>query len=234
MTSKLFVLAVGCLLMSAAIAQDRAILEERALGEKLRAMDSTTQASEKILCAREMARGHWLSSLQVKEIASRLPDDAARLEFAVAAYPRTLDPENFYEVYDAFVSFSKVFRLHDKIRALSQPVPVYVEPQPRVTPGDLKNMLKSLRDEPFEATRMTVAKQMFTARKGAFLSGQVKQILETFSFEPSRLELAKFAYRYTADRENYFVVNEAFNFSPSKQELARYIESLPNETPAQK
>ena len=210
------------------------MVEEPDLGEKLRAIDSTAQASEKILRAREMTRVHWLSSLQVKAIASRLPDDAARLDFAVAAYPRTLDPENFYEVYDAFTSFSKVFRLHDRIRALSHPIPVYAEPRQKVTPGDLKNMLKALRDEPFEATRMTVAKQMFTARKGAFLSGQVKQILETFSFEPSRLELAKFAYRYTADPENYFVVNEAFAFSPNRQDLARYIESLAKETPVQK
>jgi hypothetical protein len=89
MSSKLYFLAIGCLLVNSVIAQDRTVLEERALGEKLRAMDSTAQASEKILSAREMARGHWLSSLQVKEIATRLPDDAARLEFATAAYPRT-------------------------------------------------------------------------------------------------------------------------------------------------
>lgn len=234
MTSKLSILAIGCLLANLVVAQDRAVLEERALGEKLRAMDSTAQASEKILSAREMTRGHWLSSLQVKEIASRLPDDAARLEFSTSAYPRTLDPENFYEVYDAFTSFSKVFRLHDRIRGLSHPIPVSVEPRQKVTPGDLKNMLKSLQDEPFEATRMTVAKQIFTTSKGTFLSSQVKQILETFAFEPSRLELAKFAYRYTADPENYFVVNEAFVFSPSKQDLARYIESLAKERPAQK
>jgi len=234
MTSKLFVLAVGYLLVGSVIAEERAVLEERAMGEKLRAMDSTSQAAEKILSAREMIRIHWLSSLQVKEIASRLPDDAARLDFATAAYPRTLDPENFYEVYDVFASFSKVFRLHDRIRALSQPFPVYAEPRQKVNPGDLKNMLKSLRDEPFEATRMTVAKQMFTTSKGAFLSSQVKQILETFAFEPSRLELAKFAYRYTADRENYFVVNEVFDFSPSKQDLARYIESFSEERPVQK
>jgi hypothetical protein len=234
MTSKLFILAMGGLLVTSVIGQDRTVLEERALSEKLGAMDSTSQPSEKILSAREMIRGHWLSSLQVKAIAARLPDDAARLDFAVAAYPRTLDPENFYEVYDAFASFSKVFRLHDRIRALAQTVPGVAESRPRVSPGDLKNMIRSLRREPFEPTRMTVAKQIFTTSKGAFLSGQVKQILETFSFEPSRLELAKFAYRYTGDPENYFVVNEAFAFSPNRQELARYIESLAKETPAQK
>ena len=234
MTSRLSVMVVGCFLTSSLIAQDRAVLEEPDLGESLRAIDSTAQASEKILSAREITRVHWLSSLQVKAIASRLPDDTARLDFAVSAYPRTLDPENFYEVYDAFASFSKVFRLHDRIRGLAQPVPVVVEPRQKVAPGDLKNILRSLREEPFEPTRMTVAKQILAASKGAFLSAQVKQILETFAFEPSRLELAKFAYRYTADPENYFAVNEAFVFSPSKQDLAKYIESLKEATPARK
>jgi hypothetical protein len=234
MTSKPFILAIGVLLVSSAIAQDRAVLEEPDLGEKLRAMDSTAPASEKILSAREIARAHWLSSLQVKAVASRLPDDAARLDFAVAAYPRTLDPENFYEVYDAFTSYSKVFRLHDKIRALAQPVQVVAEPRQRVSAADLKNMLRSLRDEAFEQNRIMLAKQIITTSKSAFLSAQVKQILETFSFEPSRLELAKFAYRYTADQGNYFVVNEAFAFAANRQDLARYIQSLANAAPAEK
>lgn len=54
---------------------------------------------------------------------------------------------------------------------------------------------------------------------------QVKELAYLLSFEQGRLDLAKFAYRYTTDRSNYFVVNDVFNFGNSKTELTRYISS---------
>nr|WP_294906247.1 DUF4476 domain-containing protein [uncultured Lacibacter sp.] len=54
---------------------------------------------------------------------------------------------------------------------------------------------------------------------------QVKELAYLFSFEQGRLDFAKFAYRYTTDRSNYFVVNDVFNFGNSKTELTRYISS---------
>jgi hypothetical protein len=56
-------------------------------------------------------------------------------------------------------------------------------------------------------------------------SQQVRELAQLISFEQTRLELAKFAYRYTTDRGNYFVVNDVFNFGSSKTELTRYISS---------
>jgi hypothetical protein len=52
---------------------------------------------------------------------------------------------------------------------------------------------------------------------------QVRELAQLIQFEQTRLELAKFAYRYTTDRGNYFVVNDVFNFGSSKTELTRYI-----------
>ncbi len=52
---------------------------------------------------------------------------------------------------------------------------------------------------------------------------QVRELAQLIQFEQTRLELAKFAYRYTTDRGNYFVVNDVFNSGNSKSELTRYI-----------
>jgi hypothetical protein len=198
---------------------------EGSLREDLEAIDSASEAAAKVSRAKELFRAHWLSSLQVKAIAARLPDDNSRLDFALAAYPRTLDPENFYEVYDAFTAYSKVFRLHDRIQSMRRPYPADQAPRQLVSPEDLKEILNSLRQEPFEQARIKLAKQVFSVSKREFLSGQVRQILGTFDFEPSRLEIAKFAFAYTADPEKYFLVNEAFSFNRSKEELAKFIQS---------
>ncbi|HYG35611.1 MAG TPA: DUF4476 domain-containing protein, partial [Clostridia bacterium] len=194
--------------------------------ESIQGMTAERQPGEKLRRAKDISSRHWLSSLQVKEIALRLPDDTARLEFATAAYYRTVDPENFYEVYDAFTSFSKVMRLHDRIRPTNHhPAPPVVVVPPTVTPGEMKDILKALRKEAFEQTRIQIARQIISGHQRNFLASQVKQMLDCFDYEHSKLEMAKFAYDYTFDKEKYFLVNEAFDFDASKDQLARYIES---------
>ena len=43
--------------------------------------------------------------------------------------------------------------------------------------------------------------------------------------EPTKLEIAKFAFDYTLDREKYFLVNDAFTFANTKEDLSHYIQS---------
>ncbi len=205
---------------------DRPEAEEVPFEQKLRELSAETDGSGKLSRARDMIRAHRFSSLQVKAIAARLSDDNARLEFATAAYPRTVDPENFYEVYDAFTTFSKVMRLHDRIHQFERVrTPPPIEVRQTVTDQEFREMLRAVKRESFDNTRKQLAQQIIGNSRKLFLSAQVKQIVDAFDFEPTKLEMAKYAYEYTFDKEKYFLVNEAFSFDQSKQELARYIQS---------
>jgi nuclear transport factor 2 (NTF2) superfamily protein len=82
---------------------------------------------------------------------------------------------------------------------------------------------RSIANESFENTRMSVAKQYIAVNY--FNSAQVKQLVELFSFENNKLEIAKYAYDYTVDKGNYFMVNDAFSFSTSKESLMDYIKN---------
>ncbi len=75
----------------------------------------------------------------------------------------------------------------------------------------------------FESTKLSVAKQVIGTN--CLLSKDVKEIMDLFSFESSKLEFAKFAYGYTYDIGNYFIVNQAFNFESSISELDSFIRS---------
>ncbi|MEE4197257.1 MAG: DUF4476 domain-containing protein [Bacteroidales bacterium] len=72
----------------------------------------TTDAS-KLQLAVQIVQTYCFSSEQVKEIALLFEEDKYRLQFAQSAYENTIDKDNFYEVYDAFIYYSAVFRLHD-------------------------------------------------------------------------------------------------------------------------
>ena len=80
---------------------------------------------------------------------------------------------------------------------------------------------QSLSKEWFEGNRLKSAK--FIIDQNNFSTSQVRELMLLFSFENNRLEIAKYAYRKTVDKRNYFQVNDALSFSASKDELARYI-----------
>ncbi len=86
---------------------------------------------------------------------------------------------------------------------------------------EFEQVKESLRKEWFESNRLTSVK--FILEKSNFTTVQVKELMLLFVFESNKLEVAKSAYRKTADKQNYYQLNEALTFSSSKEELARFI-----------
>ena len=83
------------------------------------------------------SNGKYFSSQQVKQLALLFSGDYWRYQFAVAAYPQTADQQNFYDVYDAFTTYSAIFRLNDFLKSL--PDQVYGNAQPtQPIPTDLQ------------------------------------------------------------------------------------------------
>ena len=82
---------------------------------------------------------------------------------------------------------------------------------------------QSLKNAMFDDTRLNTAKQVIASNY--FSSTQVREIIQQFSFENNRLEVAKYAYKYTIDKGSYFLVNDAFTFSTTREELTRYIQA---------
>jgi len=82
---------------------------------------------------------------------------------------------------------------------------------------------KSIENQSFADTKLKVAK---TFTKNNCLSViQIKEVIGLFSFEDGKLEYAKFAYDYCADKKNYYQVGDAFTFSGSVDELNEFLGS---------
>ena len=92
---------------------------------------------------------------------------------------------------------------------------------PAMSDMDFSRAKETLRKEWFENTRMTTAKQIIDGN--SFTSRQVKELVSLFTFENNKLEIAKYAYGRTVDKENYFIVNDAFSFNNSKEALSKHI-----------
>ncbi len=79
----------------------------------------------------------------------------------------------------------------------------------------------AVENESFDENRLNLIKSVLP--NNSISSTQVRELMQLMSFERNKLELAKFAYRYTFDRGSYFIVNDVFSFSSSKTELSNYI-----------
>jgi len=88
--------------------------------------------------------------------------------------------------------------------------------------GDFNRALSTIRNESFENSKLNTAKQITSSNR--LCVSQIVQICNLFSFEQTKLDFAKYAYRYCADPNNYFQLNDVFSFAPSKDELRKYIE----------
>ncbi|WP_341902550.1 DUF4476 domain-containing protein [Fluviicola taffensis] len=81
-------------------------------------------------------------------------------------------------------------------------------------------VVQSIEAKSFDDSKLTMAKQVINTN--CMTSNQVKRLMLLFSFEDTRLDLAKYAYGYTHDIGNYYQLNDAFTFESSIEELNTY------------
>jgi len=101
------------------------------------------------------------------------------------------------------------------------PMPHNICLQPSMPPVTFNNALNSIASQSFESGRVAVARQLISSN--CMSSEQVRSILTLMQFESSRLDLAKYAYRFTCDPQNYHVVYSVFQFGSSVQDLANFL-----------
>jgi hypothetical protein len=87
--------------------------------------------------------------------------------------------------------------------------------------SDFRDLKKVINDRWFESTKMDFAKDAIS--DNYFTVDQVRELLELFSFESSKLELSKLAYSKTVNNRKYYKLYDVFWFESSVIELNNYI-----------
>ena len=79
----------------------------------------------------------------------------------------------------------------------------------------------SIEAKDFEDSKLTIAKQV--VNKNCLAAMQIKELMDAFDHESTRLEFAKYAHKRCADPQNFHAVNDAFTFESSIEELDEYV-----------
>lgn len=106
---------------------------------------------------------------------------------------------------------------------VAQPVPA-TPPCAMMDTRNFEIARSSIESKSFEDSKLTLAKQI--AKNNCLSAGQVKSIMQLFSFEDTKLDFAKYAYTLCYEPNNYYQVNDAFDFESSIEDLDRYISSV--------
>jgi hypothetical protein len=103
------------------------------------------------------------------------------------------------------------------------------------------NCLGPMPSYDFEQANRIMARTRFSnAQKQIFrqvvdhnclLTDQIGVLLNHFSFENDRLEMAKYAWHSAVDPERYYLITDLFRFENSKSNLLNYIQSQPSLAP---
>ena len=87
--------------------------------------------------------------------------------------------------------------------------------------ADFKSAQNLIGAKGSDESKLIIAKQV---TNGNCLSvEQLKGMMRLFSFDDSRLELAKYAYTRTTDPQNYYKLNEVFTYDASVDKLDKFI-----------
>lgn len=82
-------------------------------------------------------------------------------------------------------------------------------------------LVNEVRNTSFESSKLNVIRGAMAQNK--LSSNQLLSLLQEFSFESSKLDLAKELYPKIVDRENLYTINSAFSFQSSKDTWSEFL-----------
>jgi hypothetical protein len=91
----------------------------------------------------------------------------------------------------------------------------------QISDYDFGILKQYIRKEAFDDRRINMARQ--AAGNNNFSTAQVRDLMSIFSFDEGKLDVAKYFYNRTVDRNNYYQLTDALIFSDSKDKLLQFI-----------
>lgn len=193
-------------------------LEENEFLGIARRYASNEHEQDRLTLFTQTVQGNCMTVAQVMKLASLLQNENNRLTLFRASWNNIYDLGHLSFGRQLFSRPQSKEAFDDFLQhgGSNEAVPCVINPE------QYRDMLESIRKETFNSTKTTIAKNIIQSNP-CFYSKQIKEIVELFNFESGKLEIAKFAYDFTIDKENYYRVADAFSFSSSKEELIEFI-----------
>ncbi len=178
--------------------------------------------------AMKLVASNCLTLAQAMKLATLMELESNRLVFMKEVFPKLYDLEDYSFATEIFTNIpykNDWLAYCPTILDLSNqnpPPPVTIICE--VPEQDYNDIKKSISNVSVNSTRVTLAKQVISTKK-CFTVRQIAGIIDLFSIESSRLEIALFSYDYCTNTQDYYQLTESFYTTSSKNKLLEFIKT---------
>lgn len=94
-----------------------------------------------------------------------------------------------------------------------------------ISSSEFNERIAAIKKVSFDDKRIGKAKQVFDDEY--MTTNQVIEVIKLFSFDGARLDFAKWMYKNTLDKKNYYKIDDFLTFGSSKDDLSKFIKNQP-------
>ena len=165
----------------------------------------------------------YMTTAQIVRVSKFFQFDSNREKFLKRAYLNCVDRHNFYMVLSTTQFSSTREKIMDYVMSIEREKELLYEGEMirKISSADMTAILKALKNETFDSTRIKLAKMI--TRGSLLTSRQIADMSKTFQFDSSRQEFLKYAYDNCSDPQNYVVAVNTLQFSSSRDNVMRDI-----------
>ena len=177
--------------------------------------------SSKMMIIKQALQDNYFITEQVKQMAQQFSFEDDKLQVAKMAFNRTIDKANYHLLYSIFSYSSSKEDLAKYIIDNGGSGGDTYSVKPIIGTEDFNRIKSRLQASFSDNSRLSIARQSIDSYY--FSANQVHEMVQIFPFEASKLDIAKYAYGKTVDKNNYGIVQDLLNSRSGREELARYI-----------
>ncbi|HZI00660.1 MAG TPA: DUF4476 domain-containing protein [Flavisolibacter sp.] len=177
--------------------------------------------SSKMVIIKQALQDNYFTAEQVKQMAQQFSFEDDKLQVAKLAFNRTIDKANYHLLYSIFSYSSSKEDLAKYIIDNGGSGGDTYSVKPIISTEDFNRIKSRLQVSFSDNSRLSIARQSIDSYY--FSAEQVREMVQVFPFEASKLEIAKYAYGKTVDKNNFGIVQDLLNSRSGREELSRYI-----------
>jgi len=165
----------------------------------------------------------------LEEALDSLEEAARMLEGMRGVRGRSLLMRRITEARDRVLDAMERLEYRER-RGRREPPPVVVPVGPvPMDPQRFAGLLQDLRNLSFSSEQLALLRDV--ARHQWFLTAQVAQVMQVFSFDSEKVEAAAILYPKVLDREDFYQVYAVFTFDSDRQKLRERVMEMDRTLP---
>lgn len=173
----------------------------------------------------ELVKGNCFTTAQLMKLSSLLSFDRNKLTLSKDVYHYIYDLDNYRSVMQIFASESYKQEFQTFLYRQQNNNSYTGETSScEVTDSEMTSIYITIKNAVYEDSKLTTAKRVIKAKE-CFLVSQIVELMELFSMDDSKLDFVKYAYDYTKDESNYYLIANEFKFSSSKSDFNNFLKT---------